>query len=396
MWFFTEIADGFDRMVHEDEVFLDKWGTEAAAKSLRNEGSFELAAAAITYAGFKFTTTVSKGFVDVLRLGDGVKKGGWGYGEDALRALVVVGPALRGARLVSGLVASVDANTSMGNCAWVAAARGARLSGRLFASIKDIARSAGVAFSDTGGIWPRQLAPALRSLGVDARIVLPEGKPAFSTMEEVLKAAARRRDGTLMFSINWVRNNTTVGHALLARWGVAGVRIIDRSGKVVRTLAELETSYPGISGARPVKEGLFIANSITTRALSTAPGLLNVLAVEVKPAIVTAAPPRPPPAPVGPGAVRSPPKPLATKQNMGRITVNTTCNAPNSDSLPICKSYYTYRVEPGDSLSKIARYVYKDGGRWKVIYDANRDVLGPNPHDPRALKAGMELFIPSR
>ena len=25
MWFFTEIADGFDRMVHEDEVFLDNW-----------------------------------------------------------------------------------------------------------------------------------------------------------------------------------------------------------------------------------------------------------------------------------------------------------------------------------------------------------------------------------
>ncbi|MDQ2841476.1 MAG: hypothetical protein M3Y72_10650 [Acidobacteriota bacterium] len=140
MWFFTEIANGFDRMVHEDEVFLENWGTEAAAKHLRNEGSIELGAAPVAWAGFKLTTTVSKGFVDVLRIGDGVKKGGWGYGEDALRGLVVVGPALRGIRIASGLVVSVDANASMGNCAWVAAARGARLSGRLFASIKDVAK----------------------------------------------------------------------------------------------------------------------------------------------------------------------------------------------------------------------------------------------------------------
>jgi hypothetical protein len=25
MWFLTEIADGFDRIVHKDEIFLENW-----------------------------------------------------------------------------------------------------------------------------------------------------------------------------------------------------------------------------------------------------------------------------------------------------------------------------------------------------------------------------------
>jgi hypothetical protein len=412
MWFFTEIADGFDRMVHEDEVFLDKWGTEAAAKHLRNEGSIELGAAAVAWAGFKFTTTVSKGFVDILRIGDGVKKGGWGYGEDALRALVVVGPALRGIRVARGLMAAVDADAGLGNCAWVAATRGARLSGKLFASITDVAKWAGLTLSETGPATLRDVMLPLRLMGADAQMVAPEGKTAFSTMEEVFKAAAQRRDGTLTFGIKWLKNGKPVGHALIARWGATGVRIIDRTGDVVRTLAELEESHPkaylGIGSATPVGEGLFIANTITTRALSTVPSVLNLLAVAVSPVIVSPVTQRPASVPshainpqstafnhAGTAATSSAPHPLAAKQNMGRVTVHTTCSVPNSDSPQVCSSYYTYQVSSGDSLAKIAGYAYKDQSRWKIIYNANKDLLGSNPHDPKALKAGMELYIPS-
>lgn len=35
------------------------------------------------------------GFVDVLRVGEGVKKGGWGYAEGALRVVSLAGPATR-------------------------------------------------------------------------------------------------------------------------------------------------------------------------------------------------------------------------------------------------------------------------------------------------------------
>jgi nucleoid-associated protein YgaU len=232
----------------------------------------------------------------------------------------------------------------------------------------------------------------LRLMGADAQMVAPEGKAAFSTMEEVLKAAAGRRDGTLMFTIKWLIRGKPVGHAVIARWGAAGVRIIDRSGAVVRTLAELEGSYPGIGSATPYGQGLFIGNSITTRALSTVPSVLNLLALQVKPAIVKPVTPTPS-VPPAKATTRSAPQPLATKTNMGRVTVHTTCIAPNSESPQVCSSYYTYQVVPGDSLAKIARYAYKDESRWPIIYTANKDLIGPNPN---VLKAGMELFIPSR
>lgn len=50
----------------------------------------------------------------------------------------------------------------------------------------------------------------------------------------------------------------------------------------------------------------------------------------------------------------------------------------------------TYTVRSGDTLSRIAQRVYNDGSRWKVIYDANRDVL-KNPQD---LQVGQTLRIP--
>jgi hypothetical protein len=40
----------------------------------------------------------------------------------------------------------------------------------------------------------------------------------------------------------------------------------------------------------------------------------------------------------------------------------------------------SYTVEKGDSLSKIARYVYGDASQWKKIYEANQDIIGKNPN----------------
>ncbi len=50
----------------------------------------------------------------------------------------------------------------------------------------------------------------------------------------------------------------------------------------------------------------------------------------------------------------------------------------------------TYTIAPGDSLSLIARRVYGDATKWKVILDANKDRLA----HPQDLKVGMELTIP--
>jgi nucleoid-associated protein YgaU len=49
-----------------------------------------------------------------------------------------------------------------------------------------------------------------------------------------------------------------------------------------------------------------------------------------------------------------------------------------------------YTVQPGDTLSKIAREFYGDDGQYARIYEANRDKL----NDPNDIKVGQELTIP--
>ena len=49
-----------------------------------------------------------------------------------------------------------------------------------------------------------------------------------------------------------------------------------------------------------------------------------------------------------------------------------------------------YVVQPGDSLSKIAKEVYGDGSRWRRIFEANRDRIS----DPSMIHPGQELRIP--
>lgn len=51
----------------------------------------------------------------------------------------------------------------------------------------------------------------------------------------------------------------------------------------------------------------------------------------------------------------------------------------------------TYTVVAGDSLSKIAKKFYGNANSWKVIFDANQAVVGPNPN---LIKPGQVLTIP--
>jgi hypothetical protein len=50
-----------------------------------------------------------------------------------------------------------------------------------------------------------------------------------------------------------------------------------------------------------------------------------------------------------------------------------------------------YVVEDGDTMRAVAEKVYGDANLWPRIYDANRDLIGPNPD---ALQVGMHLHIP--
>ena len=51
-----------------------------------------------------------------------------------------------------------------------------------------------------------------------------------------------------------------------------------------------------------------------------------------------------------------------------------------------------YTVQPGDSLSKIAKKIYGESGRWKEIWEANRAKI-PNPD---LIHPGLELQLPPK
>ena len=52
----------------------------------------------------------------------------------------------------------------------------------------------------------------------------------------------------------------------------------------------------------------------------------------------------------------------------------------------------TYTVVKGDSLSKIAKHVFGDAGKWHAIYDANRDQID----DPDLIHPGQVLKLPAQ
>jgi nucleoid-associated protein YgaU len=52
----------------------------------------------------------------------------------------------------------------------------------------------------------------------------------------------------------------------------------------------------------------------------------------------------------------------------------------------------TYTVVRGDSLSKIAKREYGDAGKWRKIFEANKDVI----ENPDLIEPGQSLIIPDR
>jgi LysM repeat protein len=59
---------------------------------------------------------------------------------------------------------------------------------------------------------------------------------------------------------------------------------------------------------------------------------------------------------------------------------------------PIPPEPSTYTVQPGDTLSAIARQVYGQSGLWRLIFEANQDILS----DPGQIHPGQVLTIPPK
>jgi nucleoid-associated protein YgaU len=62
----------------------------------------------------------------------------------------------------------------------------------------------------------------------------------------------------------------------------------------------------------------------------------------------------------------------------------------NVDSGSSSTATKIHEVKPGDSLSKIAKEEYGDASKWKLIFEANQDIL----KDPNKIYPGQQLKIP--
>ena len=295
MWVFTDVADWFDKERESNARFL-----ENAANNTDDDFLGALAWTGIGLARVLNTGAggLASGFIDVLRIGDGVKEGGWGYGKDTLRALAIVGPALRIGRYGLSLVAALDAAPTASNCGWVAAARAARMTGtKHFATVGSLAQALGVPAAETGGTSMAEIARILQAIGGETKLLR-----AAASFEEIEQIARANPEGVVVFGVRFFRATQVAGrpglppanflsgelHALVAKYVGGTVYIVDRSGKVYRSLDALAKVYSAeqmlsmtihAQGAVLVAKNLRLIGGVS---FTTAITLLNVLAYEVR------------------------------------------------------------------------------------------------------------------
>lgn len=82
---------------------------------------------------------------------------------------------------------------------------------------------------------------------------------------------------------------------------------------------------------------------------------------------------------------------LAQARLSNTLATHTTNNVVTPVVPMVAQQGSLYTVQDGDSLSKISLKMYGNAGKWKRIYDANRDVL-PSAN---SVRVGMKLRIPA-
>jgi LysM repeat protein len=73
------------------------------------------------------------------------------------------------------------------------------------------------------------------------------------------------------------------------------------------------------------------------------------------------------------------------------ISIDPSIPAPAAAAAAPSGNGQTYTVQPGDSLSKVAKQFYGDANRYMDIFRANQDKLT----DPNRISVGQKLAIPA-
>ena len=72
------------------------------------------------------------------------------------------------------------------------------------------------------------------------------------------------------------------------------------------------------------------------------------------------------------------------------LTIDPSLPQPQAASSPAASGSRTYKVQPGDTLSKISKDFYGDANKYQQIFEANQDKL----ESPDKIRVGQELVIP--
>jgi LysM repeat protein len=132
----------------------------------------------------------------------------------------------------------------------------------------------------------------------------------------------------------------------------------------------------------PAAPGTSVAEGTTTAPAIAAPEM---------------APPAAPPPTVGePVATPTPEQiaPSASETSAATETLAVTepvTKAAVPEPTSTAAGSETITVKPGEYLYSIAKRVYGDASKWRLIYDANRDQLS----NPDAVRVGMKLVVPA-
>lgn len=480
MGILRDAADWFDRTARSNGAFLENMVFRPMEQDLRDIHELNLAEKDIKHYlalgavgglrwGYNISSTVAQGVIDVVRTGDGIQKRTVaGFAEDGLRVLSIAPAAGKVLKYAPRALSFLVSNGRLGNCGWIAGAKALRQTGvRLWATVGELARAPGASaitqwennifVRQTGGLASvADLEQPLNWLGARTKLwklgaasIANRARPAAATGNALLDGALgsisdmkqqakilnilSQDNGVALIGLEWTHpafwpanSFGRVGHALLAFLDVDGKTLLfaDRSGKVVKNLAQLDRLYPGISTAKLAEDVLFVKNAahidmLNRASRAVAPlteGLIGQLALPVKVGFMAIAG-QTPSLPVfarssstarssaessaqgGEALTSNPASPLPQKPP-GRFYTDRTCSRPipNSDSpysgldVEVCTGGSYFKATRSTTLSEVAQHAYGDWSRWREIYEANKDGLGENPNS--GAKPGQTLVIP--
>jgi hypothetical protein len=244
----SELADWWDKQKRASEAILTEWVQE-------NPQWWAIAVAGTVQTSMD----LGQGLVDVLRFGEGAAEGGIkGYGKDALRLLVLLGPLARAGGMASRLinasqvgrlrlavqVAGVD-----GPCTFQAVNNALSIvkGKNLFLTVEDMAAATGRAVKSLTqtksglyqlGAWIDELVPTIRKFTMVREV------KGLKNLSEVLDVA-RRVTGVTIFAIRATVKaaggaTEELLHSVIAVSKQAGkLQFADYGGKLVGSLEEL-------------------------------------------------------------------------------------------------------------------------------------------------------------